>query len=428
MATIPPTTGDNGQARTAQNPVARATISADSPKRSDTPSSLGCEYRDDNHNFIDESIAIFIHAALSTLLNSEKFSDMTIICGDRQFKAHRAVESNSRSIELPKDDPDVLERFLEFLYTGTYSDGVNSTWGKPSNEAFLDPETVLQSLRQPACGNQEAKEPDEEPDEEYNEYDDRPRTPSDNGDVRGDEKSEPAKVAEAVAFGRCSREEGLKQLASLRNDMTLSLRLYVMADKISFIHILPTSKLGFIVNGNMTASRFETESFTGEQFVESAGTVLFRVSTNEICILRHVQRNEYLLPKGRRNLHESREATAIRETTEETGISCHLMPLDMFSRVCPSDAGSEHVPDEARFFRGACEPILVQARRVGQGEMKIIWWFVAAVDEEKPAGRHEDKFDVEFLSYEAALERLTFKNDRDLVGKAIKLVKSTFAS
>ncbi|KAF4949830.1 hypothetical protein FGADI_8627 [Fusarium gaditjirri] len=266
MATAPPTTRDNGRARTAQDPVARATISADPPKRSDTPSSLGCEYRGDNHNSIDESIAISIHAALSTLLHSEKFSDMTIICGGRQFKAHRAVvctqspffdkamsgdyvESTSRSIELPEDDPDALERFLEFLYTGTYSDGVNSTWGKPSKEALLDPETVLQNLQQPACGNQEASmsssvegaenlppfftedEYDEEADEEYNEYDDRPRTPSDNGDVRGDEKSKPAKVAEAVAFGRCTREEGLKQLAGLRNDMTLPLRLYVLADK-----------------------------------------------------------------------------------------------------------------------------------------------------------------------------------------------------
>ncbi|EWG44930.1 hypothetical protein FVEG_05892 [Fusarium verticillioides 7600] len=181
----------------------------------------------------------------------------------------------------------------------------------------------------------------------------------------------------------------------------------------------------------MTTSRFETESFTADHLVESAGTVLFRLSTREICIIRHLQRNEYLLPKGRRNLHESRQATAIRETTEETGIPCRLLPLNMLSRVCPPDAGSEDVSDEARFFEGACEPILVQARRwVGQREreMKLIWWFVAVVDEERPAGPHEDKFGVEFLSYDAALERLTFKDDRDLVGRAIDLVKSTLAS
>ncbi|EXA48735.1 hypothetical protein FOQG_12641 [Fusarium oxysporum f. sp. raphani 54005] len=163
-----------------------------------------------------------------------------------RYERREADESTSRSIELPEDDPDVVERFLEFLYTGTYSDGVNFTCGKPAKAALLDPESVLQSLQQPACGSQETgmsspaqgtedwiskDERDEEPDEEYNEYDEDPDDSSDDGDVAGDEQSKLAKVAEAVAFGHCSRTEGLKQIADLRSDMTLPLRLYVMADK-----------------------------------------------------------------------------------------------------------------------------------------------------------------------------------------------------
>jgi hypothetical protein len=162
-------------------------------------------------------------------------------------------ESASRSIELPEDDPDVVERFLEFLYTGTYTYGVNFTWGKPSKAALLDPEAVIQNLQQPACGSQEEDMSsteeegsqagsqeggqdgsqdwvtDDEPDEEYNEYDERAGSPSDIGDAAGDEKSKLTKAAEAVAEGR--RQEGLNQLAELRNDMTLLLRLYVLADK-----------------------------------------------------------------------------------------------------------------------------------------------------------------------------------------------------
>ncbi|KAF5974561.1 hypothetical protein FBULB1_7748 [Fusarium bulbicola] len=64
---------------------------------------------------------------------------------------------------------------------------------------------------------------DDEPDEEYNDYDDRTRSPSSNSDV--DEQSELTKGTEVVGEGR------LKQLAELRNDMTLPLRLYVMEDK-----------------------------------------------------------------------------------------------------------------------------------------------------------------------------------------------------
>ncbi|KAG9504889.1 hypothetical protein J7337_004868 [Fusarium musae] len=264
MATVPPPPHSphrDTRTRAAQDVAARAISPTPAPRersRATSYSSAGCEYRNDNHDYIEESIGISIHAALATLIHSEKFSDMTIICGDRQFKTHRAVvctqspffdkalsgdyrESASRSIELPEDDPDVVERFLEFLYTGTYTDGVNFTWGKPSKAALLDPETVIQNLQQPACGSQEEDMPsteeersqdwitDDEPDEEYNEYDERAGSPSDNSDVAGDEKSELTKAAEAVAEGR--RQEGLNQLAELRNDMTLPLRLYVLADK-----------------------------------------------------------------------------------------------------------------------------------------------------------------------------------------------------
>jgi hypothetical protein len=89
-------------------------------------------------------------------------------------------------------------------------------------------------MSSPAQGTEDwisKDERDEEPDEEYNEYDEDPDDSSDDGDVAGDEQSKLAKVAEAVAFGHCSRTEGLKQIADLRSDMTLPLRLYVMADK-----------------------------------------------------------------------------------------------------------------------------------------------------------------------------------------------------
>jgi 8-oxo-dGTP pyrophosphatase MutT (NUDIX family) len=74
--------------------------------------------------------------------------------------------------------------------------------------------------------------------------------------------------------------------------------------------------------------------YAAEKFVESAGTVLFRLSTREVCILHLLHRDEYILPKGRRNLGESRRTTAIRETTEETDIPCRLLPVNLVSRVC----------------------------------------------------------------------------------------------
>jgi hypothetical protein len=159
----------------------------------------------------------------------------------------KTQEATSRVVELPEDDPDVVERFLEFLYTGTYSDDVNSTWGKPSTAAMLDPTTVQQNLQVPPGVYQNTpeseqgestdeighdidpdyeypEEEEKEPEEEYTEFDEN----SDNENTR-DDKNERAKAMEDISL--LTKTEAMQQLADLRNDMTLPLRLYVMADK-----------------------------------------------------------------------------------------------------------------------------------------------------------------------------------------------------
>ena len=65
----------------------------------------------------------------------------------------------------------------------------------------------------------------------------------------------------------------------------------------------------------MAVSRFESEQYTSEAFVESVGAVLFRLSTQEICVLHLLDRDEYVLAKGRRNCGESRQDAAIREVS-----------------------------------------------------------------------------------------------------------------
>ncbi|KFA80135.1 hypothetical protein S40288_04665 [Stachybotrys chartarum IBT 40288] len=178
----------------------------------------------------------------------------------------------------------------------------------------------------------------------------------------------------------------------------------------------------------MAISRFETEMYAAEKFVKGAGTVLFRLSTREVCVVHPLHRDEYVLPKGRRNLGESRRTTAIRETTEETGMPCRLLPVNLVSRVCPA-VETEESPDEPRLFKDSCEPIAVQTRRIGEGEMEFIWWFVAAINEDEPVGQHEKhKFEVEFHGNDTVLERLTSKDDRELVRKAIELTKSSLGS
>ncbi|KAK0707132.1 hypothetical protein B0T26DRAFT_791123 [Lasiosphaeria miniovina] len=195
----------------------------------------------------------------------------------------------------------------------------------------------------------------------------------------------------------------------------------------------------------MAASRSETELYTSDDFVESAGAVLFRVAAREILVL-HSRVGEYVLAKGRRNCGESRRAAAQREVAEESGLACRLLPLDMSTRapppepapISPLDPGDHHA-DVSRSYAGVCEPFAMQIRRLGNsgsggGGVKIIWWFAAAVaDEDKvptfdamtPAER--ERFDaVAFVGFDEALERLTFEQDREVVRRAIALVGGTY--
>ncbi|KAI4117342.1 MAG: hypothetical protein LQ338_007569 [Usnochroma carphineum] len=178
----------------------------------------------------------------------------------------------------------------------------------------------------------------------------------------------------------------------------------------------------------MAVSRFESEQYTSEAFVESAGAVLFRLSTREVCVLHILKRDEYVLAKGRRNCGESRHDAAIREILEETGFPCHLLRLNMSTRAPPA-VETEQLGDEARFYTGICEPFTLQLRRLGEGDIKLIWWYIAAVDEDRPfkADLQEgEKFAVEFLSYTDVLEKLTFQMDRDMVKRAIDIVTNTY--
>ncbi|KAF5010625.1 hypothetical protein FDECE_3227 [Fusarium decemcellulare] len=225
-----------------------------------TSSSTGSEYRHD-HDAVAEQCATSIHASISTLLWNEKFSDMTILCNGREFKVHRAIvctqsvffdralnsnfkEAASGVVDLPDDDPDVLECFLEFLYTGAYSDGVNNTWGKPSAAAKMNPQEVQESLNtlpgpaqflaRPVEEEDDnlfkaSKVKEDEVDEEYEEDDDADEElPDADGPVELSQEMEELSM-EAVSM--LENGEGLRRLAEMRDDMTLPLCLYVIADK-----------------------------------------------------------------------------------------------------------------------------------------------------------------------------------------------------
>lgn len=135
-------------------------------------------------------------------------------------------------------------------------------------------------------------------------------------------------------------------------------------------------------------------------------------------------KNEWYLPKGRRNQQETRQQAAIREVIEETGFKCHLHPVTMPTRAQPLEEVTE-APDHARVFADITEPFMFTIRAFDAFNVKLIWWYVAALDEgarESPL-IGEVAFKPQFFAREEALGKLTYQTDREVLRKAFELVE-----
>ncbi|KAK7033033.1 NUDIX hydrolase domain-like protein [Favolaschia claudopus] len=174
---------------------------------------------------------------------------------------------------------------------------------------------------------------------------------------------------------------------------------------------------------------YPTQLYFSEQFVISAGCVLFRKNDQgalEIGVLRDRNKDEWMLPKGRKDCGESIETAAVRETFEETGYPCTLLPIRMATRAPQPGNGG---PDAVAVVENITEPIAVAIRDlsvVGSG-IKVVWWFMARVmpGEERVLGTQTEweAFDTEWVAADNAVSRLTFASDKDTVERALKIIR-----
>jgi 8-oxo-dGTP pyrophosphatase MutT (NUDIX family) len=182
----------------------------------------------------------------------------------------------------------------------------------------------------------------------------------------------------------------------------------------------------------MSLPRYPTEQFPSSHFLVSGGSILF-ASTHvplRICLIYHHARGEWLLPKGRKDRGESVTAAAVRETFEETGYPCELLPLDLITRVPAADA---QTPDAAMAVSGSEEPFMVTLRRTKEGGVQILSWFAAVctAGADKVVGAPGLQTEVEdyesaFFEVDEAMRVATFQVDRDVIARAVELVRATY--
>ena len=107
-----------------------------------------------------------------------------------------------------------------------------------------------------------------------------------------------------------------------------------------------------------------------------------------------------------------------------------LLPVKMGSRAPPALETETSAGDVLRVYEVVQEPFMLQIRRLqSEGDVKLVWWFVAAVEEEEAAsgatGSGEERYEVQFCGYEEAVEKLTFQLDRDMVKRAVEIVEAS---
>jgi len=132
---------------------------------------------------------------------------------------------------------------------------------------------------------------------------------------------------------------------------------------------------------------------------KSCGTVVVLTNMEPKYLLLHYEAGHWDFVKGNVEPNESEKDTVIRELKEETGIV------------------------DARFFDDFREKIEYFYRRQGTTIRKEVVFFLAETHTEKVTLSFEH-VGYAWLNYQHAVEKLTFKNAKDILQKAHELLKA----
>ncbi|RPD65373.1 hypothetical protein L226DRAFT_244261 [Lentinus tigrinus ALCF2SS1-7] len=183
--------------------------------------------------------------------------------------------------------------------------------------------------------------------------------------------------------------------------------------------------------------------YPSSQFIIAAGAIPFQFDAagtpKRVLLAYHTKRNQWLLSKGRKDEGEDLATTATREIFEETGYPCRLHRVPMLPTCAPPpnllpEAGIQ--PHSARLAENSSEPFMVTLRPIGFDMLKLIFWYIGAVDvpydgEDGDAisavqpGTHqlaEGFGKVKLWDISDALEVLSFEGDKELVRTAIGIL------
>jgi 8-oxo-dGTP pyrophosphatase MutT (NUDIX family) len=168
-----------------------------------------------------------------------------------------------------------------------------------------------------------------------------------------------------------------------------------------------------------------------ESFVISCGTITLDLKTSKVLLIRSRVSGRHVLPKGRKDVGETLQQSALRETYEETGYKVQLLPLTLSTcATVPSNLPvNEPTSDNHKQQAILCmEPVAVQQRLTRHGKQKIIFWFAAQGDAtQKPDENTQmeyEKLDGVWASLDSLKGLMSFEDDRQIVTKVVELARN----
>ncbi|KAG8665544.1 hypothetical protein FPOAC1_010341 [Fusarium poae] len=159
--------------------------------------------------------------------------------------------------------------------------------------------------------------------------------------------------------------------------------------------------------------------FFSDQFGISCGTVTIDVPRSKVLLIYYRKTGEYMLPKGRKDIGENLQETALRETFEETGIKAQILPVPITS-VATTPQGRDR-PSKIT------EPIAVSQRVDKNSVLKIMFWYVATADStiapKQGTQQEGEDFDPVWVSFGDVESTVSWEDDRLIVSKAVDAVQ-----
>jgi 8-oxo-dGTP pyrophosphatase MutT (NUDIX family) len=156
-------------------------------------------------------------------------------------------------------------------------------------------------------------------------------------------------------------------------------------------------------------------------FVISCGTVTLDLQQSKALLIRWQNPSggiELMLPKGRKNIGETLEDAALRETLEETGYRASLLPLPVPTLATSDGTSKQNVL--------TTEPVSV-TERYRSDVRKIIFWFAAqagsTLSPQRGVVQEGEDFEAVWEDFASVVNLVTHDSDRQVLMEVLRLVE-----